>query len=255
MNREELDTLLVREDSGFSRALTRAWGSIAELVPEVGALAMAPLHGAVHKDNVAHTIAVTAAAPARLRVRLVALLHDIGKPPTRAVVGSTVTFHNHEAVGGALTRGVMVRLGYDAAFGKSVAKIVRLSGSTKGSVLWTDSAVRRFIKEVGGEMEDLLDFANVDVTSKHQANHDAVHEEIARLRLRIEEVSAADAGRKWRPVVSGVEIMERYGWTPGKNVGNALGAVSGAQREREARGEIFSADEAWDLLDGWDGAL
>lgn len=229
--------------------LQAAWSDLAECVPELGALAM---EGAthLHKDNVAHTIAVTAKTPARLRVRLLALFHDVGKPVTRVVTGSTVTFHGHEAAGGPLTKRALVRLGYDEAFADEVASLVAMSGDAKGSELWTDAAIRRFDKSAGKYVDDLLDFMAVDVTSKHLYKHEAVAREVAVLRERIAAVRQADEAAAWRPVVSGDDIMRRYDLAPSREVGRLLQAVIAAQKSAEATGAVYTIDEAFGLLDG-----
>jgi hypothetical protein len=94
-----------------------------------------------------------------------------------------------------------------------------------------------------------LDFCVVDVTSRHEYIHEAVHKEIADLRARCAEVMAADAAALWRPVVDGAQIMERYGLSPGPLVGQMLGRVSSAQKAAEGEGSPLSADDAWALLD------
>lgn len=235
--------------------LEAAWADIAIAIPELGALAMDQGGKRLHKDNVEHTIKVVAKTPPRLRVRLTALFHDVGKPPTRVISNALVTFYAHESVGGKITARVLARLGYDDTLCAEVARLVTLSGATKGSQQWTDSAVRRLIRESGDLLDDLLDFAIVDVTSRHERNHQAVRSEITTLRRRIEEVAELDSSRAWRPVVSGDAIMARYSLTPGRQIGVALGMVSTAQRDVETSGGVFSEDDAWALLDKHHSAL
>ena len=228
--------------------LRAAWGDIAAAIPELGALAM-PDGAGRHKDNVEHTIKVTAKTPARLRVRLTGLFHDVGKPPTRVITDSGVTFHHHERRGAAIAKKVLVRLGYSEQLADEVARLVEISGSTKGSQDWTDSAVRRFALDAGSLLEDLFDFANVDVTSRYEANHDRVREEVATLRRRVAEVAAADEAAKWRPVLSGDDLMFRYNMRPGKDVGFLLRKLAELQRSAEASGVRFGPEEAWIALD------
>jgi poly(A) polymerase len=247
-----LDEVLMASD--VEARLRASWDQIALDVPELGALAMAgdSRDGKkLHKDNVEHTILVTAKSAARQRVRLAALFHDVGKPPTRVIHDDgTVTFHGHEALGGKITEEVLERLGYDEQLAREVASIVRLSGATKGSVEWTDSSVRRFANEAGDLLEDLLDFANVDVTSRHEYKHEEVRDEITTLRARIIAVRESDEAAKWRPVLSGDDIMARYGLTPGREVGMLLKTLSARQREIEADAKTMSEEAAWELLDG-----
>ena len=248
MNAEDLTALLMSPDPGS--ALTEAWAPLTAAVPILGALAMDQGGRRLHKDNVAHTIAVTAKTPARLRLRLTGLFHDVGKPPTRNIdeVG-VVTFYGHESVGAAMTKTALVALGYDEALAEEVSSLVRWSGSTKGSEGWGDAAVRRFAREVGYLMEDLLDFVLVDVTSRYQSIHDAVTAEVAALRRRLLEVAQVDEAARWRPVVSGVDLMERYGMASGREVGVLLAEVARVQRGAEADGRPFGREQAWQLLD------
>ena len=229
--------------------LEAAWSDVAHAVPELAALDMDQGGARLHKDNVAHTIAVTAKTPPRLRVRLLALFHDVGKPATRCIEGGLVTFYGHEAAGEALTVTALTRLGYDDTLVYDVATLVKMSGDTKGSSKWTDSAVRRFIATAGDLLDDLLDFAKVDVTSKHRYKHDEVEREVAQLRTRIDEVRARDLAAAWRPVVSGDAIMARFALTPSRHVGDLLRLVVDAQRAVEATGQEYSVEQALALLD------
>lgn len=247
MTSTELSAILM--DEQVERQLRYFWEYISRSVPELGAMAMKDGRGR-HKDTVEHTIMVTAKTPARLRVRLCALFHDVGKPDTRKIEDDgTVSFHGHEQLGAKMTTRILKELGYDKELASQVGRLVGLSGATKGSQGWGEAAIRRFDKEAGELLEDLLDFVVEDVTSRHQVNHDRVKTEIATLWRRIREVRAADEAAKWRPVVSGDEIMERYGLRPGKQVGEAIKTVSAAQKAAEEIGGTFTKDDAWAILD------
>lgn len=237
-----LTALLLGED--VAAALSSRWVEVADAVPELGALAMDQGARRLHKDNVAHTIAVVAKMPNRERLRLTALFHDIGKPPTRRIERGQVTFHGHERVGAALTRTVMNRLGYGDTVTCEVATLVELSGDTKGSEVWSDAAVRRFVAHAGPLMEDLLVFAELDVTSRHAHKHREASRQITALRRCIAEVAELDAERARRPVVDGRAVMERYGLEPGPRVGELLRTVLEAQTTRD-----LDEVEAWELLD------
>ena len=101
-------------------------------LPELPALRLEqdPIHR--HKDVLSHTISVTSQSPARLRVRLAALFHDVGKPRTRSYEHGGVTFRHHEAVGSRMTRKRMPKLGFDEELTREVARLVFLSGRFKG---------------------------------------------------------------------------------------------------------------------------
>lgn len=249
MDSTELSSIL-KGDQVESR-LRERWGDIVATVGELGDLAMEDGRGR-HKDNVEHTILVTAKTPNRIRVRLTGLFHDVGKPPTRRIEeDGTVSFHGHEALGEKMTVKILKRLGYEAELATQVGRLVGLSGATKGSEAWSDSAVRRFTGSAGELLEDLLCFALVDVTSKHQVNHDRVANEISALRSRIDEVRAKDEAARWRPVVSGDDIMGRYSLTAGPKVGAMLRLVREAELSAKSLGKGFSVETAWEMLDDW----
>lgn len=239
-----LTTIVMADDPG--RTLADHWSTVAAHIPELAALDMDQGGRTLHKDNVAHTIAVVAKMPAELRLRLVALFHDVGKPPTRRIDGSTVTFHGHEQLGGRLTRDIMRRLGYDETLTGEVAAIVEMSGSTKDSTGWTDSAVRRFAGEAGDLLDDLLTFAALDVTSRHEYKHVEVREQVDRLRAHIAAVRARDIAAARRPVVDGQAIMDRYGLVPGPQVGALMRILRDADMWT---GGDATVDDAWALLD------
>jgi poly(A) polymerase len=247
---EVLTELLMAPD--VASQLRAGWGDLALAVPELGALAMEDPDG-LHKDNVEHTILVVSKTPARLRVRLTALFHDVGKPETRVIAqNGEVSFHGHEAYGERVTPKILMRLGYDEDLSAQVGKLVGLSGNTKGSEIWTNAAVRRFVLEAGDLLEDLLDFINEDVTSKHEYNHQRVRDEVSNLRTRIAIVQAEAQAAKWRPVISGSDIMERLSLAPSPVIGRLLKRVSEAQRAAEAEGRVFTTDDAWDVLSFYD---
>jgi poly(A) polymerase len=241
MDHIALSALLLADDPA---ALAAAWPAVAAAVPELAALDMDQGGRRLHKDNVAHTIAVVAKMPRTERLRLTALFHDIGKPPTRRIDAGHVTFHDHERVGARLTRVVMDRLGYPLQLTAEVATLVELSGATKGSEIWTDAAVRRFVSQAGDLLDDLLVFAERDVTSRHAHKHREVSAQVAALRGRNAAVAALDAERARRPVVDGRAIMQRYGLAPGPRVGELLGLLLEAQRR-----EALTVEQAWTMLD------
>jgi poly(A) polymerase len=240
----ELSTILLDDD--IATSLTQKWPTIAAAVEELAALDMDQGGRNLHKDNVAHTIAVVAKMPATLRLRLTALFHDVGKPPTRRIDGGTVTFHGHETVGARLTADIMTRIGYSAELTAEVAKLVELSGVTKGSEQWTDAAVRRLDTEAGDLLDDLLTFAELDVTSRHAVNHEKVRTQVERLRNHIATVRERDTAAKRRPVVDGKAIMDRYQLPPGPQVGAMLRALRDADMWT---GGSSSVEDAWKILD------
>lgn len=221
-------------------------------LPEVAALHMPDGHG-LHKDNLTHTFQVVRQAPNRLRVRLAALFHDVGKPPTRVIANGKVTFHDHEAVGARLTRKRLTALGFDKALASEVAELVRISGRTHGfDGNWTDSAVRRFVHDAGDLYTDALDLARADCTSKHADRRKRARQKVDAFHARAQAIAANDAKRAIRPPIDGNRIAELLGLSGQK--GPAMKPVGDAYRMLVARaeaGENLTAQEAEAAVLAW----
>lgn len=218
----------------------------ARLFPELPALAMPDGNGR-HKDVLAHSIAVTAKVPTRLPIRLAALLHDIGKPDTRRFDGGEVTFQGHEAHGANIARTRLTKLGYDRQLVEYVCTIIDMSGRFKDcddGDGWSDSAVRRYVRDAGDALEDLLVFSQLDCTSKHRWKHDRQVRQIGWLRNRIAQVAEADRKAAERPDIDGRQLMDRFGLQPGPAVGKVLNVLLAAKRDA---GRPLTEQEAWDL--------
>ena len=190
--------------------------------------------GVDHKNNYWHSLQVTTQAPDRMKVKLAALLHDIGKPDTFEMVDDEATFRMHEAVGKKIAREFLRSLGYDKKTAREVAHLVYHSGRIKDydDVTSTDSMVRRIVREVGEEnLEDYLDLTKADVTSKYQRNHDRVHAQVEAFRARWEKVAAADAHAAYRPAIDGNRVMEITGMKGGPQVGKLMKALTEWNRQ------------------------
>ncbi len=220
--RRELDLLMTAPDprTGLSALFVDRLGGM--LIPEVAALDMDQGDRKLHKDNLAHSITVCAQAPPRLRLRWACLLHDVGKAPTRRVVGTKVTFYNHESVGRRLTKDLLTRLGYPRKFVTQVACLVQLSGRTHGfDDTWTDAALRRVAVDAGGLLDDLLDLSRADCTSRRPGRREEVLAHVDAVAARLADVVQRDAQRSIRPALNGDEIMELLRLDPGPEVGKA----------------------------------
>jgi len=219
-----------------------------EHLPELPALRLEqdPIHR--HKDVLSHTIAVTSQAPARLRVRLAALFHDIGKPRTRSYDHGGVTFRHHEAVGARMTKKVMPRLGYDDDLTAEVSRLVFLSGRFKGYADgWSDAAVRRYARDGGALLGDLNDLVRSDCTSRNPKRVAALHEALDDLEARIARLAREEAHKAERPEIDGDRVMEHLGIGPGRDVGDALKFLLELKRSEGVLGE----DEVLARLDTW----
>ena len=220
---DELNAVLLEEDprDGLWELVESGWAD--ECLPELPALALEqdPIHR--HKDVLAHTIWVVMQSPTRLRVRLAALFHDIGKPLTRSYEGSKVTFLNHEAVGAKMTRSRMPEMGYSDELTAEVARLVRLSGRFKGyDTGWSDAAVRRYARDAGPLLGDLNDLVRSDCTSRRVERLQALHDSLDRFEVRVARLAREQAAKALRAELNGDEVMTHLGLEPGPDVGRAM---------------------------------
>ncbi|WP_419842320.1 HDIG domain-containing metalloprotein [Candidatus Poriferisodalis sp.] len=245
---DELNSVLVADDprAGLWELVDSGWAH--EHLPELPALALAqdPIHR--HKDVLAHTIAVVTQSPPRLRVRLGALFHDIGKPLTRSFEHGGVTFRNHEAVGARLTRKRMPKMGYGTELTEEVARLVHLSGRFKGyDTGWTDAAVRRYARDAGPLLGDLNDMVRSDCTSRNVKRIEALHDALDRFEVRLARLAREQAAKQLRPELNGDEVMAQLGLRPGPEVGRAMKFLLELRR---IEGELGTV-EARRRLDAW----
>ncbi len=221
--RDELDKLLVvRTPSPGLWFLVRN-GLADQFLPELPALALEqdPIHR--HKDVLAHTLAVVdKTSPDRL-VRLSALLHDIGKPKTRAFAGGGVTFHHHDVVGARMARERMAALRYSSEDIETVCRLVELHLRFHTYRLgWTDKAVRRYVRDAGPLLERLNELTRCDCTTRNAAKARALGRRMDELEERIAELRQREALDALRPDLDGRQVMEQLGLAPGPLVGDAL---------------------------------
>ncbi|MEM8618608.1 MAG: HDIG domain-containing metalloprotein [Actinomycetota bacterium] len=220
------DELVAMVDDGF----------FDRWIPEVVEMEMEqdPVHR--HKDVLAHSIAVTASTPPALRLRLAALLHDVGKPATRRFGPRGVTFWHHEAVGARIAKRRLRTMGFDEQFVSDVARLVELSGRFKGfGDGWTDSAVRRYVVDAGALLGDLNLLVRHDCTTRNVKKAAALQRMVDDLEERIRSLAAADAEARRRPPLSGDEIMQILATPPGPVVGAAITRLRAADPPLDRR--------------------
>ncbi|MBM45875.1 MAG: hypothetical protein CL458_06410 [Acidimicrobiaceae bacterium] len=245
---EQLSAVLSEEDptEGLWQLVDSGWAD--EHLPELPALRLEqdPIHR--HKDVLTHTIVVTSQSPSRLRVRLAALFHDVGKPRTRSYEHGGVTFRHHEAVGARMTRKRMPKLGYQKDMTSDVAQLVFLSGRFKGYTDgWSDSAVRRYARDGGSLLGDLNDLVRSDCTSRNPRRVAALHEALDDLERRIAELAREEAIKAERPEVDGDRVIAHLGIEPGPVVGQALRFLLELKRSEGDLGETAVLER----LDAW----
>lgn len=219
------------------------------LLPEINNLDMDQGGQRLHKDTLLHSVRVCSQAPPRLRVRWAALLHDIGKPDTRRIDGTTVTFRHHEEVGRQITIRLLTKLQLDPEAIAGISDLVALSGRTHADDSWTDSAVRRLITDAGPLLDDLLDLTSADCTSGRPGRRQEVISLVESLRERAKIIQHQDAVKAIRPALNGEQIMEILDVPPGRIVGAGYKYLL----EYATQGQMLSEAQAKRLLIDWYG--
>ena len=207
-----------------------------------------PMHR--HKDVLAHTIAVVAKTQPERIVRLAALLHDVGKPKTRAIGPEGVSFHHHEVVGARMARDRMRALHYSNDDIEAVTELVRLHLRFHTYQMgWTDSAVRRFVRDAGDLLPQLIELTRCDCTTRNERKARQLKARMDELEARIAELASQEELAALRPDLDGRQIMEHLGIGPGRAVGQALDFLLELRLEEGPLG----AEEAYRRLDAWWG--
>lgn len=220
--RDELSKMLVADDPSAGLWFVSKTRLADEFLPELNAMQLEqdPIHR--HKDVLAHTIAVVAKTAPDLVLRLAALLHDIGKPKTRGFASGGVTFHHHEVVGARMARERLVALRYSNEIVDNVTALVALHLRFHTYRMgWTDSAVRRYVRDAGPLLERLNELTRCDCTTRNAKKAAALARRMDELEARIDELNAQEELKKIKPPLDGVEIMEFLGVDPGPVVGEA----------------------------------
>jgi poly(A) polymerase len=247
--RWELDKLLAGERVGRGLELMVDTDLSGTFLPELSALSLEqdPIHK--HKDVLHHTFAVVENCERRdLVLRLAALLHDIGKPKTRAISTEGVQFHHHEVVGGRMAEDILRRLRYPNEVVQDVRRLVelhlRFHGYGEG---WTDSAVRRYVRDAGPLLDRLNQLTRADVTTGNRFKARQFRALMDDLEERIARLAEEENLEALRPALDGRQIMGHLGLEPGPLVGQAREFL---MEQRLEQGPM-SEDEAYVLLDAW----
>jgi poly(A) polymerase len=248
--RDELDKLLVAPHAPKGLALLVDTGLAELFLPELPALQLEqdPVHR--HKDVLHHTYAVVERCEPDLELRLAALLHDIGKPATRRITPEGVTFHHHELEGSRMARERLHALRYPKSVIDDVCALIelhlRFHGYGDGDG-WSDSAVRRYVRDAGSLLDKLNQLTRADVTTRNEKKAEHFRALQDDLEERIASLAEKENLDALRPPLDGRQVMDRLGVAPGPVVGQALDYLMDLRIERGPIPE----DEAYELLDAW----
>ena len=254
--RDELSRLLTGPAPAEALDLADRTGITDLFLPELATLKLEqdPVHK--HKDVFRHTLAVLERTDpdneldpeTRLQLRLAALLHDIGKPKTRRIGPEGVSFHHHEMVGADMARDRLRELRYPNEVVAAVENMIRLHHRFHTySLGWSDSAVRRYVRDAGALLDRLNALVRADCTTRNPAKAKRLAARMDELEERVAKLAEEEEIHKLRPALDGGQIGAYLGVPPSKIIGEARQYLLDLRVEEGP----MDADEAYGRLDAW----
>jgi poly(A) polymerase len=256
--RDEFIKIIMSDNPRLGITLLVECGLADIFLPEIPKLKLEIDEHHHHKDVYEHSLTVLEQAialearlgAANLTLRLAALLHDIGKPKTKALIaGGGVSFHHHEVVGAKMTKERLRTLRFDNHIVKDVGQLVflHLRFHGYGSGEWTDSAVRRYVRDAGELLEHLHLLTRADCTTRNQKKAQLLANTYDQLEQRIKELMQQEELNKIRPDLTGEQIMQILNIKPSPMVGKAYDFLLELRLENGPIGE----DKAKEALLTW----
>ena len=259
--RDELTKLLMSNQPRKGIEILVATGLADLVLPEIPKLKLEIDEHHHHKDVYEHSLTVLEQAIAletrlggkNLVIRLAALLHDIGKPKTRELIpGGGVSFHHHEVVGARLAKERLKKLRFSNEVIEEVEMLIslhlRFHGYGDGE--WTDSAVRRYVRDAGVLLTHLHVLTRADCTTRNQRKAERLAATYDELEARIARLAAEEELAAIRPDLDGGEVMQLLNLKPSRQVGDALDFLLELRLEHGPLGKERATEE---LLKWWQG--
>ena len=248
---DEINKILMCDNPSIGFKLLEKMNLLKNILPELIDLkGVEELEGQTHKDNFYHTLEVVdniSKNTNNLWLRWAALLHDIGKAPTKKFdkkIGWT--FHGHEYIGSKMVRKIFERLSLPLNENlKYVQKIVMMSSRpiVISEDIATDSAVRRLIYDAGNSIEDLLTLCEADITTKNIKKSNKYQNNFKIVREKIIDVEERDSIRNFQPPITGEIIMDHYKINPCKEIGIIKEKIKNAILDGEIQNDYSEAFE------------
>lgn len=245
----EFNKIMLSEKPSVGLKLMEETGLLNLILPELTALkGIEEKEGQTHKDNFWHTLEVVdniSENTDKLWLRWAALLHDVGKAPTKKFIkGIGWSFHGHEFVGSKMVKNIFYQLklplGNDMKF---VQKMVKLSSRPIALIDdgTSDSALRRLLFDAGDDLEDLFILNKADITTKNAKKQEKFKKNFEYVAEKIKEVEEKDHIRNFQPPISGEEIMELFNLKPSREIGILKEKVKEAILEGEISNDPIEA--------------
>ena len=257
--RDEFIKLLMSDNPRIGITILVDTGLATLVLPEIPKLRLEIDEHHHHKDVYEHSITVLEQAISHedrlggpnLVIRLAALLHDIGKPKTRNLIeGGGVSFHHHEVVGARLSKTRLKALRFDNetidAVETLIALHLRFHGYGDGE--WTDSAVRRYVRDAGELLVHLHVLTRADCTTRNAKKAERLARTYDGLEARIAKLETEEELSKIRPDLDGAQVMQLLDLKPSADVGKALDFLMELRMERGPLGEERATEE---LIQWW----